>query len=161
MSNFEIVLSIHLEYFGGWTFEIQNMNVSSKSYVLLLVWHEIFCVFFSKFPRIVEKALEASILRAYKGSSSIFRTITKSWTWTLIASQKWVYRVKSSEYFCFINFVQVAKQRKQQETYAVRWERTRFQFIQCNIGSIGLRVVTSNSMIHDTLEDHSRWTSTF
>ena len=46
------------------------------------------------------------------------------------------------------------KATKQQETYAVRWARTRSQFVQCNIDSIGLKVVTSNSMIHDTLEDH-------
>ena len=43
---------------------------------------------FSKFPGIVEKALEVSILTVYKGSSSIFRTTIKSWIWTLIASQK-------------------------------------------------------------------------
>ena len=41
-----------------------------------------------------------------------------------------------------MNFVWATKQRKQQETYAVRWARTRFQFVQCSIGSIGLRVVT-------------------
>ena len=38
---------------------------------------------------------------------------------------------------------------------------THSQFVQYNIGSIGLRVVTSNSMIHDTLDDHWRWTSIF
>ena len=50
-----------------------------------------------------------------------------------------------------MTFVWVAKQRKQQETYTVRWARTRSQFVQYNIGSIGLRVVTSNSMILMTL----------
>ena len=44
----------------------------------ILDWQEIFLLFFSKFPEIIEKALEVSILRVYKGSSSIFRTITKS-----------------------------------------------------------------------------------
>ena len=42
------------------------------------------------------------------------------------------------------------KQRKQQKIYAVRWARTPSQFVQRNISSIDLRVVTSNSMIHDT-----------
>ena len=51
------------------------------------------------------------------------------------------------------------KATKQQETYAVPWARIHSQFIQRNIGSVGLRVITSNSMIHDTLEDHKKWMS--
>ena len=54
-----------------------------------------------------------------------------------------------------MNFVLVAKQQKQQETYAVRWERTRSQFVQPNIGRISLGVGALNrSLIHDTLGDH-------
>ena len=117
---------------------------------------EKFFAFSSKFPRIAEKALEVSILTVYKGSSSILRTITKSWIWTLIVSHKSIYHVKNSEYFCFINFVWVTKQRKQQDIYTVRWVKTRSQFVQRYIGSICLRVLTSNSMIHDTLKDHIR-----
>ena len=117
---------------------------------LILGWQETFCVSFSKFHRIVEKALKASILSVYKGSLSIFRTITKSWIWTLIASHKWIHHKKSSEHVCFMNFIWLAKQRKQQETHAVRWLRTHSQFVQRNIGSIGLKVITSNSMIYDT-----------
>ena len=59
-----------------------------------------------------------------------------------------------------MNFIWLAKQRKQQETYAVWWARTPSQFVQHNIASIGLTVVTSNSIIHDTLEEQQRWTST-
>ena len=38
-----------------------------------------------------------------------------------------------------MNFVWVAKQWKQQEVCAVRWARTRSQFVQRNIASIGLK----------------------
>ena len=41
-----------------------SLFVDLKSY--LLGWQEIFCVFFSKFPRIVDKALEVFLLRIYK-----------------------------------------------------------------------------------------------
>ena len=64
-----------------------------------------FLRFLSKFLRRVERALEVSILRLYKGSSSIFPAITESWIWTLITSQKRIYHVKNSEYFCFMNLV--------------------------------------------------------
>ena len=48
----------------------QNMSIK------VLDWQEFFCVFlFSKFCRRMEKALEISIPRGYKGSSSIFRTM--------------------------------------------------------------------------------------
>ena len=38
-----------------------------------------------------------------------------------------------------MNSVSLANQRKQQETYAVRWARTHSQFVQRNIASIGLK----------------------
>ena len=45
-----------------------------------------FWQFFFNFPRTVKKVLEVFILRVYEGSMNFFRTITKSWTWTLISN---------------------------------------------------------------------------
>jgi hypothetical protein len=41
---------------------------------------------FLRFPGIVEKVLEVSILRVYKGGTNIFRATTKLWLWTLISN---------------------------------------------------------------------------
>jgi uncharacterized membrane protein len=58
-------------------------------FILLVITSDIglarkFLRFFKKFLRTVEKVLEVSILRLYKGRTNIFRTTTKLWIWMLI-----------------------------------------------------------------------------
>ena len=67
------------------------------------------------------------------------------------------YLVESFDCFCFTSFDWVAKQRKQQATYVVRWVKMYSPFVQHNIAFIDSRMVTSNSMIYPIVEDHCRW----
>ena len=83
----DIEKAIVRQRIGTFTFQLEEEVIYSiipiKDACIIRLARK-FLRFFLNFPRIVKKVLEVSILWVYKGGTNFFRTITKSWIWTLI-----------------------------------------------------------------------------